>query len=112
MENVYSYLTNKWHNQLKDQVILHAVCNLIQEPYDPCFNGVTAYGISSTACKIFSNYGQSEKTTGDISTCSLMVQNLVSLLIERGIFSESQIQTECARLWTELYQARYPQGMP
>lgn len=24
-KNIYSYLTNEWHNPLKDQVVLHAI---------------------------------------------------------------------------------------
>lgn len=112
MKDVYAFLTNKFHGILKDQVVVHAVCNLIGESFEPNFKGTNAFIVSQKVCDIFAKYDVTRYKTGDTGTCSIMTQELVSVLIEKGCFSLSQIQDECARLWFELYQAQYPQHMP
>lgn len=112
MMDVYSFLTNRFHDCTKDQVVVHAICNLTGEQFEPTFKGVTAFSVSRKVCGIFAKHGIMKRSTRDAGTCSLMTQELVVFLIEKGCFSLPQIQGECSRLWTGLYQARYPANMP
>lgn len=45
-----SFLTNEWHNNAKDQVVLHAIYNLLSEPYAPVLKGITPNDISTSVC--------------------------------------------------------------
>lgn len=102
-----AFLTNEWHNNAKDQVVLHAICNLISEPYTPVLSGISSFAVSTTVCRLLSKYGFLTSPTDDIGTCSLLVQKLMNLLIEKGNFSKEQLQLEINRLFHSVYTGDY-----
>ncbi len=109
--DVYSYLTNEWHNCEKDQVVIHAISDLIGMEYNPVLKGVTAFEISFKACSIFQKFGINKCPTNDIGTCSMLTQELVRHLIVSGIITDPQIRAQTQEVWTRLYHT-YLAGTP
>lgn len=105
---IYEYLTNDFHNPMKDQVVLHAVCNITGIEYKPILQGIRADNISLNICKIFSRYGILKRCTGDIGTCSIMMQELVQYLISEDIITEDQLRAQIQEVWEQLYRKVYP----
>lgn len=102
-----NFLTSNVHNNSKDQVVLHAICNLVAEPYTPILKGVSAVSISSVACKMLSKTGVTKPTTQDIGTCSLLVQELMETLLMKGTFTKDTLQSEINKLFETVYTGDY-----
>lgn len=102
-----SFLTNEWHDNAKDQIVLHALCNLLGTEYIPVMKGITAEKISRSVCKLFSMYGMIKRPTGDIGTSSLLTQELLSMLIDKKIVTAESVQTEIVHLFNTVYDADY-----
>lgn len=102
-----SFLTNEWHNNAKDQVVLHAIYNLLSEPYAPVLKGITPNDISTSVCKLLSKFGVIKSPTGDIGTCSMLVQMLMNLLLDKGYFTNNELQSEIHNLFRTVYNGDY-----
>ena len=104
---IYDYLTNDFHNPMKDQVLLHAVCNIIGIGYEPILQGISADNISLRICNVFFRYGVSRRGTGDIGTCSIMMQELIQFLLSKGIITEARLHAQIQEVWERLYREEY-----
>lgn len=80
-KNVYSYLTNEWHNPLKDQVVLHAIHIILNKPFEPKIKGVSPFYISSITSNLLREKGVIINPTYDIGSCSIMIHKLVALYV-------------------------------
>lgn len=109
--DIYDYLTNKWHNTAKDQVIVHAIFNLLGEEYEPVLHGVRMDVLSSKIRNGLSKYGVQFPIIRDIGTLSLKVKEMAELLISKGLFTEAQLRAQTQELWERLYQQEFP-SMP
>ena len=67
-KNVYSYLTNEWHNPLKDQVVLHAIHIILNKPFEPKIKGVSPFYISSITSNLLREKGVIINPTYDIGS--------------------------------------------
>ena len=109
--DTYDYLTNEWHNTLKDQVVVHAIFNLLGEKYEPILKGVRMDALSSAIRNRLSKYGVQFPIIRDMGTLSLKCKELAESLIRKGLFTESQLRAQTQELWEQLYRKEYP-SMP
>lgn len=82
---------------------MHAICNIINFPYQVIMYGITPNAISLYACKVFHEYGISKTSTGDVGTCSILIQELMNMLIAKGVFTKEQLQAEISKLFETTY---------
>ncbi|MCS2567226.1 hypothetical protein ACIXKX_18600 [Bacteroides fragilis] len=97
-----------FHSPTEDQIVLHAICNLLHKEYQPITQGVSAFDISSRICKILAEYEVKVCPTNDLGTCSCILQDLIDLLGERDILSNLQIESECLKVANEYSQDCIP----
>lgn len=98
-----SFLANGGYNSAKDQVVLHAICNIVAFPYQPIMNGITPNAISNYACKVFYIYGIRKQTTWDIGNCSVLIRELLNTLVTKGVVTLGQVQAEIDKLFETTY---------
>lgn len=108
---IYSYLTNEWHNPLKDQVVLHAIHIILNKPFEPKIKGVSPFYISSITSNLLREKGVIINPTYDIGSCSIMIHKLVCSLCHDNASFLSAIESESEKLWIEFYQDLLP-NMP
>lgn len=97
------FLMGGFCNPQKDQVLLHALCNLKKIPFTPNMGAESAYSISSKAQPIYTACKFPKAPTGDYGTCSFNLRELASLLISRGEISETQLDDEIVSLMSSVY---------
>lgn len=97
------FLTGDFCTPVKDQVLLHALCNLKSVPYAPNFGGISAASLSPYVVSLASKCGLGISSTGDYGTGSANVRSIASALLKRGIIVESQLEDEVFRLMTTVY---------
>lgn len=97
------FLMGDFRNPVKDQVLLHALCNLKSIPYTPNMGGISAESISPDVVRFANACGLSATPTPDFIECSRNVRSLASRLIERGDFGESELDNEIARIMSAVY---------
>lgn len=108
---LYSYLTNEWYSPLKDQILIHAVRELLGLPYTQITRGITTFNISSAVCSTFAHFSIGRQTTGDVGTCGVLTRELISYLISSNKLSEENIIEKVNEVWEREYKADFPKGM-
>lgn len=101
---VFRNFRTGFHAPTEDQIVLHAICNLLGKNYIPINKGVTPNEISRRICSVLAEYGIQKRPTGDIGTCSYLLQDLIDYLSENGILPIQRIEDECLKVANE-----YPQ---
>lgn len=107
-----NYLADGMYDNAKDQIVLHAVCNLVSEPYVPVLRGITPNAISERACNLLSRLGVVKNPTGDIGTCSALVRSLMNISLDKGLFSKDELQGEVCKLMETTYAGEYIRTLP
>lgn len=90
-------------NPVKDQVLLHALSNVLSVPYEPIFKGIMAVNVSNKMQHVCLKYGISKPTTSDNGTCSFNLRDTIGILVSRGEVSESDLENEVAILLKTVY---------
>lgn len=97
-----------FHAPTEDQIVLHAINNLLGKEYKPITVGVTPNAISRRICTLLREYGVTARPTGDVGTCSCLLQDLIDLLVGKGVLSLAQIEDETLKAAGEYPQACVP----
>lgn len=105
---VFRNFRTGYHAPTEDQIVLHAICNLLGKEYHPVTKGVTPQEISRRICSVLSEYGIQKKPTGDVGTCSHLLQDLIDYLSDNGILPIRQIEDECLKVANEYPQSCIP----
>lgn len=95
----------------KAQLVLHAVCNLLNLPFTPEFVGVSYINVSTKACKVYASLGIAKRPIADMGTCFSQVCELANLLMAQGRFTRDALQSETDRLQLDIYPQDYQKGM-
>lgn len=101
---VFRNFREGYHAPTEDQIVLHAICNLLGKEYVPIKQGVTPLAISSRICLLLKEYGIHKNPTWDFGTCSHLLQDLIDHLSGSGILPIQRIEAECLKVADE-----YPQ---
>lgn len=97
------FLMGDFCSPVKDQVLLHALCNMKSVPYKPNFGGISAASLSPNVVKLASECGLTVSSTGDFGTGSANVRYIASELLKSGAIVESKLEDEISRLMTTVY---------
>lgn len=99
-----------FHTSIETQLVTHAIYSLLGEPYEPILKGVQDVSVSSRIRALFRKFGIEKNITGDMGTCSCLLQDLVVYVCDNKALSPSRIETECQRLLAT-YPTEYVQAM-
>lgn len=107
----FDYFVNMWRTPIKDQVLLHAMYNLLGKNYEPILKGIQPNVISARAASLFSEFGIIKHSTGDFYTCSELTRELMSFLITGNLLKKEAFESEVLRLYREVYLPVWPEGL-
>ena len=106
---VFRNFREGFHAPTEDQIVLHAICNLLGKEYIPIRKGITPFVISRRICNLLKEYGIHKNPTWDFGTCSYLLQDLIEHLSGNGILPIQQIEAECLKVANEYPQDDIPQ---
>lgn len=97
------FLMRGFSNPTKDQVLLHALCELKGLSFKACMDGQSAETISAKAQPLYSLCGVDHPATTDYGTCSDSLRSTTAFLINRGDFTESELEDKVFILMRTVY---------
>lgn len=100
----FDFLMNDFCNPHKNQILIHAVCELKGTPYQPNFGAVSTESLLPKFRELCDNFNFAGYSLPRDPEFSYSLRNLIRVLFSRGILSENDLKNKVAFLLNTVYR--------